>query len=193
MERTAAIPDPDPPRPGGLSGDAIIAPEGLILAVCDADSTMNRCTMNKEAWASTVPGSDARLWDYNTHLARLAADHLGLAWMLVLWGVYRVGLRMHAAPHCLPPSTIPPLLAADRDLRLNCPSGRLVLLDVECMETCPPVPLAVIAPGRYRAAFVDHGTEQDHWELADAAEYPPEHGPDWMLHLAPDPAEITPS
>jgi hypothetical protein len=168
-----------------LSANATIAPEGLVLAICDAESPMARTSLNREAWdfGKTTPEP---LFGYNTFLSREMEQGHGLCWILVLWGVYRLELRLHTErlPRIQKHGTL--IGNTVTAPRLRCPSGRLVIVDVESSATATPTPFATIPPGDYAALFEDAGIEGQHWDLTNPSQYPKHEGPEWIVHLAAD-------
>jgi len=66
----------------GFRGNELLAPEGLVIAVCDEMSPFNRPEICADAWASTTPGSTMRLFEFNSFMSEQMSSELALVWIL---------------------------------------------------------------------------------------------------------------
>jgi hypothetical protein len=155
-------------------------PTGLYLAVCDETSTFNTTTLFADAWTAAKSVGPNRLWAFNSFLAAEMSAEQAISWVLILWGTYRLRVRIHDNADTMPFKAIAfPLIDQVSEAVLACPTGRIGWVDVEASKWHP---LCTVAKGRYLARIT--GTDNpDHWHL-DPASYPRD-GSDWELHLLP--------
>ena len=169
--------------PRGHIADRLLVPDGLVVAVCDEVSVFNRATVSAEAWASTTPSSHLRLFEYNSFMSAEMSSERAVVWLVLLWGVFRLQVKLHEHPDEMPPSdTCESLIGNGKEASIDVPSGRLGWMDVEVSNNGWRA-LATIPPGRYLCRL-SGGENPDHWNLNDPAQYPPD-DQDWVLHLAP--------
>lgn len=167
----------------GFVGDCILKPEGLVIALCDVSSSFNRTSICADAWASTSPDSQNQLFEFNSFLCREMVSERAIAWILVLWGVFRLRVRLHERIDQMPCLESCALLIGNSTEASIClPTGRLGWIDIEIASHSPWREIVAIPPGKYLCRLV--GSENpDHWNLFDPTHYPPD-DEDWMLHLA---------
>lgn len=163
--------------------DRLLAPEGLCVAVCDELSAFNRTTIAADAWASTTPSGPDRLFEYNSFMCAEMSAERAVVWLLLLWGVFRLRVKLHERLDQMPScDSCFPLIGNGKEASINVPSGRLGWMDVDGAPNSWRE-LANIPPDRYLCRL--SGNENpDHWDLKEPAEYPP-NDEDWVLHLAP--------
>ncbi|MFT3684587.1 MAG: hypothetical protein QM783_06590 [Phycisphaerales bacterium] len=168
---------------GKVVGDVLMVPRDLYLAVCDRASVFNRPTVVKEAWESTVPDDPDRLFRFNSCMVREMEAGRALVWLILLWGVFRLKVRVYAAETDLPPvDEHAPLLGSLLEAVVTFETGELGWFDMHNGEGRWHA-VARVTPGAYRCRL--SGAEnQEHWDLTEPSQYPPD-DEDWTLHMAP--------
>lgn len=168
---------------GGFDGDCLLAPGGLVIAVCDKSSDFNRTSICADAWASTTRNSPDRLFQYNSYMWSEMSSGRAVIWILLLWGVFRLKIKLHERLDQMPSQeSCASLIGNCREASIDLPSGRLGWVDVECSAQEPWREIAAIPAGKYLCRL--SGDENsDHWNLAGPSQYP-SNDEDWVLHLA---------
>lgn len=155
-------------------------PVGLYLAVCDEQSPMHTPSLASNAWHSTTRGSDIRLFQFNGYFVDRMRAEQGIAWILVLWGTFRLRVVLHSPDSTQFPFTgLAPLIGNEYEAVITCKTGRLVWVDVEREDGLGSRHVAEVPPGRYNCVLTG---EEGHWEIEDPAHYP-EGDEDWTLHM----------
>jgi len=172
-----------------FDGDCLLAPEGLVIAVCDEASLFNRASVFSDAWTASAHESTDQLFAFNRYLAEQMSSGHAMSWSLVLMGVFRLQVKVHERLDQMPTlESCLELIGDIREATIGFPSGQLGWLDVENAAISRWKPIATIPPGNYLCRLT--GDERpDHWDLAGPEQYPPDDS-DWELHmclLKPDP------
>lgn len=165
-----------------FDGDCLLAVEGLVIAVCDEASAFNRATICSDGWASTTTASPDRLFEFNSFMSAEMSSERAIAWILLLWGVFRLRLKVHERVGQMPSLDSSALLIGHcREASVDLPTGRLGWIDIENAARAAWKEITTIPPGRYLCRL--SGNEgPNHWGLAAPADYPPD-DEDWVLHM----------
>lgn len=162
------------------AGDKLVTPAGLYLAVCDFASPFNHPDLFKDAWNAAELHGEDQLWAFNSFVVAEMKEERAVAWLLLLWGTFRLRVQIHARLDTMPFAAVCESLVDElMEVVLSCPTGKLGWVDVEASAWCE---LCVVPPGRYLARLAGRENPR-HWELGPDR-YPPGDD-DWTLHLSP--------
>jgi|ERR1043165_4060513 hypothetical protein len=159
-------------------GEDLVQPKGLYLAVCDESSGFNKPTCFADAWTAASAAGPDRLWAFNSFLVAEMLGERAIAWVLLLWGTFRLRVRVHSSMETMPFTAVcESLIGQLPETVVAFPSGRLGWVDVEAATWHS---VCSIAPGRYLARLA--GFENpNHWDV-EPSEYARDDC-DWVLHL----------